>query len=286
MKYTYEVSVAPGLIYECLADENLHLKEAEEVVVKCDRYQDIGVIDSCHDESPVDEKQADERYAENARGRRIEGERMPRILRRATLLDKSKAHENEVRAKSMHRSAMKRITDHKLDMKLISTHSSFDRRLVVFQFAAEGRIDFRGLLRDLSQEFHTRVELRQVGVRDEASIQGGIGLCGRAFCCCTFLKRFISINVKMAKQQGLSLNPSNISGACGRLKCCLEYEVDWYREMHGMDSKIGAPCRTPQGPGTLVECNSQLHKVRVKLNREDGAVVELDRSEVQFDTPR
>ncbi len=229
MKYLYHVSVASGLHYDCVGEESLHLKKDDQVIVRCERYQDFGTISVCHTESGVDESKLQSGYGESPKGRKIEGQKIPRIVRRASLVDKSKAHENEVRAKSMHRTAMSRIESHGLNMKLINTHYSFDKKLIVFQFSAEGRIDFRDLLRDLTQELRARVELRQIGVRDEAAIQGGIGLCGRQFCCSSFLRKFVSINVKMAKQQGLSLNPNNISGACGRLKCCLHYEAERYR---------------------------------------------------------
>lgn len=230
MNYLYHVTIAPGIHYDALGDEGLNLTSGDEVVLRCDRYQDYGIVTCCRSNDPVDEQTLQERTAKRTRGRRVEGTRVPKIIRRATLIDKGKAHENETRAKSMHRQALAKIEEHELPMKLVNTHYAFDKRLVVFQFSAEGRVDFRDLLRDLSRELHTRVELRQIGVRDEAAIQGGLGACGRPFCCSTFLTRFVSINVKMAKQQGLSLNPSNISGACGRLKCCLNYEADWYRQ--------------------------------------------------------
>ena len=237
MKYLYRISVGPGLQYDCIGEEALHLKKGDEVIVRCDRYQDYGVVSACRDHEPVDEQRAQAKYSQSSKGRRIEGERIPRIVRQASVADKNKAEENDVRAKSMQHTALSEIERHKLDMKLIGTHYSFDRRLVVFQFSAEGRIDFRDLLRGLSQQLHTRVELRQIGVRDEAALQGGIGSCGRAFCCATFLKKFVSINVKMAKMQGLSLNPSNISGACGRLKCCLHFEANYYAELNAKEAK-------------------------------------------------
>lgn len=232
MKYLYRVAVASGLEYECIADAALGVRRDDYVVVRCDRYQDFARVVACATEESVDVAALERSRDEAARGRHVEGQHVPEIARRATPQDEERAAENEERARTMHQKARERIAAHRLDMKLIDTHCSFDRRLAVFQFSAEGRVDFRELLRDLSQEFHMRVELRQVGVRDEAAIQGGIGPCGRAFCCASFLKRFNSINVKMAKIQGLSLNPANISGACGRLKCCLEYEVEHYRELY------------------------------------------------------
>ena len=232
MKYLYRVAVASGLDYECMGDAALDLHRDDRVIVRCDRYQDYARVVGCLAAQPVDVSELERSRAEQARGRHVEGQHVPEIIRRATPQDDTHAAENDERSRSMHARARECIVLHRLEMKLIETHCSFDRRLAVFQFSAEGRVDFRELLRDLSQEFHMRVELRQVGVRDEASIQGGIGPCGRAFCCCTFLKRFNSINVKMAKIQGLSLNPANISGACGRLKCCLGYEVEHYREVY------------------------------------------------------
>ncbi len=232
VKFLYRVAVAPGLEYDCLGDAALALRRGDRVIVRCDRYQDCAQVIDCRDDEPADPAQLEHERQQQGRGRHVEGQHIPEVIRRATPEDEARARENEEYARSLHARARARIAAHKLDMKLIHTHCSFDRRLAVFQFGAEGRVDFRELLRDLSGECHMRVELRQVGVRDEAAIQGGIGPCGRVFCCCTFLKRFNSINVKMAKVQGLSLNPASISGACGRLKCCLEYEVEHYREQY------------------------------------------------------
>jgi len=289
MKYLCHVSVGPGLDCDCLGEEGLHLKKGDEVIIRCDRYQDIGKVTRCSESGPVDEQEAQVKYERANKGRRIEGARIPKILRRATLVDKSKAHENEVRARSMQRTAVQEIANHKLLMKLVSTHYSFDKRLVVFQFSAEGRIDFRELLRSLSRELHTRVELRQIGVRDEAGIQGGIGSCGRAFCCSTFLKQFVSINVRMAKQQGLSLNPATISGACGRLKCCLNYEADWYRDCERerlQAEKENRPCTTPDGPGIVVNWDKENRKALVALEEPSGEKREYALDQVQLESLR
>lgn len=231
MDYLYHVEVAPGLGYDCIAEEGLKLVPGDMVIVQCERYQDYAKVSVCHDgEGPVVPEQMDVLTEETNKGRHVEGHRVPKVIRRALPEDQEKAGHIEQTARTMAEQANERIAAHKLDMKLVHTHFSFDERLVIFQFAAEGRIDFRELLRDLSHVLRTRVELRQVGVRDEAALRGGIGVCGRAFCCATFLKRFSSISVKMAKVQGLSLNPLNISGACGRLKCCLQYEYSQYRD--------------------------------------------------------
>ncbi|MCK5805742.1 MAG: hypothetical protein KAI66_23120, partial [Lentisphaeria bacterium] len=237
MKYRYHINVDTGLDYGCIADANAVLKKGDEVIVQCERYQDFGVVTECYTEGPVSEADLRKLTASVSKGRHVEGHRVPEVIRRATISDKATAKENEEQAKSMHRTAMERVAAHKLDMRLITTHYAFDRKMAVFQFSAEGRVDFRELLRDLSHSLRTRVELRQVGVRDEAAMQGGMGTCGRAFCCSTFLDRFSSINVKMAKVQGLSLNPPGISGACGRLRCCLAYAVEYYRERYEEEKK-------------------------------------------------
>lgn len=238
MKTLYKVNVSAGLSYNCVADCDLQLQEGDMIIVRCEKYQDCAKVES----GPLCEPQEDSSFFEktrgkSCRGRHIEGQKLPVALRKASVEDMVKCQENKLKAREAHFKALERIRFHKLDMKLIHTHYAHDRKLLVFQFSAEGRIDFRELLRDLGALFHVRVELRQVGVRDETAILGGIGSCGRPFCCSTFLPNFCSINVKMAKQQGLSLNPQNISGACDRLKCCLQYEIDFYREQQQASGK-------------------------------------------------
>lgn len=232
MKALYKVSVSAGLGYECIADCELDLQKGDPVIVRCERYLDFATVEQRCPGEPLDDEAAFEKErAKSSKGRHIEGQKIPIVLRKANGLDQAKAEENREKAKGAHKKALERIKFHALDMKLIHTHYAFDRKILLFQFSAEGRIDFRELLRDLSGLFHVRVELRQVGVRDETAIIGGIGTCGRPFCCATFLPSFSSINVKMAKQQGLSLNPQTISGSCGRLKCCLQYEAEFYRNL-------------------------------------------------------
>lgn len=230
MKQIYKVNVATGISYECLGDAEMALAIGDEVIVRCERYLDFGTVCSANDEPVEDETSLEKKRAQQSKGRHIEGQKIPQILRKATDEDKNQALDNRTKALEAHKNTQDRIRAHRLDMKLIHTHYAFDRKLLLFQFSAEGRVDFRELLRDLSSLFRIRVELRQIGVRDEAAILGGIGTCGRPFCCASFLPSFNSINVKMAKQQGLSLNPQNISGTCGRLKCCLQYEAEAYRQ--------------------------------------------------------
>ncbi len=242
MKALYKVTVSPGLSYECIADCDLDLQAGDPVVVRCERYLDFAFIDqNCSCQLLEDVAAFEKQRAKASKGRHVEGQKIPVVLRKASSQDKAKVEENNEKAKQAHYKAMERIQFHGLDMKLIHTHYAFDRKILLFQFSAEGRIDFRELLRDLSGLFHVRVELRQVGVRDETAILGGVGTCGRPFCCATFLPSFNSINVKMAKQQGLSLNPQNISGSCGRLKCCLQYEAEFYRNLAQQQKKQSSP---------------------------------------------
>ena len=231
MKQLYKIEVAPGLEYESIAECGLGLKLNDRVVVQCERYLDYAKVTKICGDPILDEAEFERQRAMNTKGRHIEGQKIPLILRIATPEDIEKAKDNDVQAFTAHNRTLERIKAHGLEMKLIQTHYSFDKTLIIFQFSADGRIDFRELLRDLSGLLKVRVELRQVGVRDEASILGGVGTCGRPFCCAKFLNSFNSINVKMAKQQGLSLNPQNISGCCGRLKCCLQFEAEIYKEI-------------------------------------------------------
>ena len=231
MKQLYKIEVAPGLEYESIAECGLGLKLNDRVVVQCERYLDYAKVTKICGDPILDEAEFERQRAMNTKGRHIEGQKIPQILRIATQEDIDKAKDNDVQAFTAHNKTLERIKAHGLEMKLIQTHYSFDKTLIIFQFSADGRIDFRELLRDLSGLLKVRVELRQVGVRDEASILGGVGTCGRPFCCAKFLNTFNSINVKMAKQQGLSLNPQNISGCCGRLKCCLQFEAEIYKEI-------------------------------------------------------
>jgi len=225
----YDVTIISGLHYNCTVNKNLVLKLNDKVVIRCGQYQDYGVVSRCFEQENIDEQQLQKQVL-NIKGRKVDGQNTPQILRIINSADQKKIASNQKRDAEMFSIVQAKIQEHKLDMKLINAHLTLDQKLSIFQFSADGRVDFRSLLRDLSQSLNTRVELRQVGVRDEAAIQGGLGACGRPFCCSTFLKKFVSINVKMAKVQGLSLNPHNISGSCGRLKCCLHYEYNCYRK--------------------------------------------------------
>ena len=157
-------------------------------------------------------------------------------------------------------------------MKLVDVEYTFDNSKIIFYFTADGRIDFRELVKDLAAIFRTRIELRQIGVRDEAKMLGGLGICGRPFCCSQFLGEFAPVSVKMAKEQGLSLNPTKISGTCGRLMCCLKYEQEGYEELIRTMPRVGAGVKTPDGTGTVVDINLMTGMVTVKMDdAPDGA---------------
>lgn len=193
------------------------------------------------------------------------------VLRVAT--DEDVAIENENRAKEAEAMLIcqEKINKHNPEMKLISAEFAFDRSKILFNFTAEGRVDFRELVKDLASVFKTRIELRQIGVRDETKICGGIGICGRELCCCTYLSDFASVSIKMAKEQGLSLNPTKISGLCGRLMCCLKNEAETYEELNRKLPDVGSIVTTPDGmTGQVQSVNvlRQLVKVLITVNDE------------------
>ena len=233
----YSVEVTDEISYNCLVGEDIAVKEGDTVVVKCERYLDYGVVTGLVDDKIADAAEYEREKYQNGHGRHIEGNVCPWIIRIATQEDINRNKENLERAEIAFRQTKERIRAHNLDMKLLRGHYALDRKLIIFQFSAEGRIDFRELLKDLSTLFRIRVELRQVGVRDEAALLGGIGTCGRPFCCASFLNTFNSVNVKMAKQQGVAMNPQNILGCCGRLKCCIGYEAEYYNSIQQNGNK-------------------------------------------------
>lgn len=191
---------------------------------------------------------------------------LKKVIRIATNEDCKQEQENIQKEKEAFDVCAKKIKRHKLEMKLIDVEYTFDNNKILFYFTAEGRIDFRELVKDLASVFKTRIELRQVGVRDESKMLGGLGICGRAMCCCSFLCEFEPVSIKMAKEQNLSLNPIKISGTCGRLMCCLKYEQEAYDTIIKKLPRVGAIVSTPQGQGTVVEINVLRESVKVKLN--------------------
>ena len=197
------------------------------------------------------------------------------ILRIATDKDREQVRRNIERKPQAMKIAQEKIEKHKLAMKLIDCEFAFDGNKVIFYFAADGRVDFRELVKDLASAFHIRIELRQVGIRDETRLLGGIAPCGRECCCAGAMCDFKKVSIKMAKTQGLSLNPGKISGLCGRLMCCLSYENDYYSEVNKKMPKIGSEVSTPEGKGTVVSVNMLKLTARAKLER-DGSLVYKD----------
>ena len=193
------------------------------------------------------------------------------VLRIATAQDEKQAQENQAKEKKAFDACMQKIEEYQLDMQLVSAECSFDGSKLLFFFTAEERVDFRELVKVLATQFHTRIELRQIGVRDKAKMVGGLGICGRPFCCASFLEDFQPVSIKMAKTQNLSLNPTKISGTCGRLMCCLKYEQDAYEDLLRTSPKAESFVDTPDGRGTVVEVD--LLRQRVKVRMENGESV-------------
>ncbi|TXL63424.1 stage 0 sporulation family protein [Cerasibacillus terrae] len=197
---------------------------------------------------------------------------LKKVLRIADNQDKLTVKKNEEYAKEALKICADKIAKHELEMKLIEVDYTFDRNKIIFYFTADGRIDFRNLVKDLAAQFKTRIELRQIGVRDEAKMLGGIGPCGRMLCCSTFLGDFEPVSIKMAKDQNLSLNPAKISGLCGRLMCCLKYENDQYEEAKRELPDIGTSVETQYGQGVVVGLNILEKLIQIKLTELERVV--------------
>ena len=205
------------------------------------------------------------------------------IIRLATEEDLKIVETNKKKEKEAFEICLKKIAAHKLDMKLVDVEYTFDGSKVLFYFTSDGRVDFRELVKDLASVFRIRIELRQIGVRDESKMKGGLGICGRPFFCNSFLGDFQPVSIKMAKEQGLSLNPTKISGTCGRLMCCLKYEQNAYEHLLHVTPKVGAIVDTPQGKGTVVEVNLLKGILKIRLDRyPEAAPAVYNRKEVKL----
>lgn len=193
---------------------------------------------------------------------------LKKIIRIATETDLEVARGNEQQAKEAYQIARRKIEEHELDMRLVAVECTFDLNKILFYFTADGRVDFRGLVKDLAAIFRTRIELRQIGVRDEAKMIGGLGICGRELCCASYLDDFQPVSINMAKEQNLSLNPAKISGTCGRLMCCLKYEHEVYSELQKVTPKPESLVETPEGRGTVL--STQMLRGTCKVQLEDN----------------
>jgi len=237
----------------------LKVSAGDYVIVESDRGLDYGEILS--GEELVLEKN-------------IPQKALKKIIRIATTQDVDKINRNRQKAKEAIKTCNRKILEHKLDMKLIDAELSFDCTKMIFYFSAEERVDFRELVKDLAKIFRARIELKQVGVRDEAKMFGGLGQCGRELCCARFLKDFEPVTIKMAKDQNLPLNPTKISGVCGRLMCCLSYEHKCYKELARGLPRISQKVKTKDGAGKIIDVNYLKRMATVEL--EDGRQIKID----------
>lgn len=205
------------------------------------------------------------------------------IIRVATDEDLKVLENNKAKEADAFKICEKKIANHNLDMKLIDVEYTFDSSKIIFYFTADQRIDFRELVKDLASVFRVRIELRQIGIRDEAKMKGGLGICGKPFCCNSFMGDFQPVSIKMAKDQGLSLNPVKISGTCGRLMCCLKYEQESYEHLLRVTPKVGAVVETPEGRGSVVDVDMLRGNLKIKLDSKPVATpVEYNRHDVRL----
>lgn len=204
------------------------------------------------------------------------------VTRMADAVDVRRMQQNRADEKRAFSVCEERIAKHKLDMKLVDVEYTLDRNKILFYFTADGRIDFRDLVKDLAGVFRTRIELRQIGVRDESKMLGGLGICGQPFCCSRFLRDFQPVSIKMAKEQGLSLNPAKISGSCGRLMCCLVYEQPAYEYLNRITPGVGSIVKTPEGVGAVVETNVISGTLRVRMDPPATGFKTFHKDECQY----
>lgn len=228
---------------------DLELEKGDEVVVETTQGVDLGFCTGCIVEIESD---------------KLEHELKP-ILRRATQQDLDTFANNLKKEQAAFDLAKNKIADHQLEMNLVDVECMLDNQKIIFYFTADGRIDFRNLVKDLAAVYRTRIELRQIGVRDKARLTGGLGICGRTLCCCSFLQDFNPVSIKMAKQQNLAMDPSKISGACGRLLCCLQYEHDAYIDAFNRMPKPGQKVMTSKGEGKVTSVNLLRETARVLI---------------------
>ena len=228
---------------------NIKVEPKDEVVVELEQGYEFGEV-------VIARREVEDEKAKDLTGK---------LVRKATKADKQHYLENKEKEKKAFGMALEKIKEHKLKMKLVDVEYKFDNTKITFSFTADGRIDFRELVRDLASVFKTRIELRQIGIRDEVKRIGGNGICGRELCCCSYLKNFETVSIKMAKEQNIVLNPSKITGNCGRLMCCLKYEEEVYEEKNSRLPKIGAIVKTADGTGEVCGVETLAERVRVRI---------------------
>ena len=262
MSMLAHVAIDDGQEMTCRSPAELAIHEGDQCVVENHRVMELGRIVKLE-------------AAEDGPG--LDG--LPHVVRRATLQDQAKAAENAVMTRMAMKSCVACAKKLGLPLRFVRVRYTFDRAILMVLFSSEENVDCHGLIHQLESELHTRLDLRQIGVRDEAGLIGGVGTCGRALCCCSWLRRFESVNVKMAKIQNLSLNPGAISGNCGRLKCCLRYEHEVYKEIGRRLPRQGAIVSTSDGNGMVVGKETLSQRLRVRL--EDGRMLSYHADEVK-----
>lgn len=234
--------------------ENLEIEQGSHVIVETARGVEYGTVVIANRNVPEEQLVHP----------------LKKVIRIATPEDDEIELKNKGKEAEAFEICKEKIREHNLDMKLIDVEFTFDNNKVMFYFTAEGRIDFRDLVKDLAAIFRTRIELRQIGVRDETKMMGSIGICGKSLCCSSFLSEFQPVSIKMAKEQNLSLNPTKISGVCGRLMCCLKYEEETYKEINDKLPDVGQEVTTPDGKGTVLSVNVLRQLVRVAVVKKEG----------------
>jgi len=242
----------------------MKFKTGDKVIVEADRGLEYGMV-----AAPVEKKECPASVQKNLR----------KIIRKANPWDEKQIAKNKAKTKDLMKVCEKKVEEHKLPMKLVDAEYSFDRSKIIFYFTSENRVDFRDLVKNLASIFRVRIELRQIGVRDEARLLGGHGPCGRELCCMSFLKDFNPVTIKMAKVQNLPLNPSKISGLCGRLMCCLGYEYDCYKECSKGMPKEGKEVNTKYGKGRIIGINPLKRIITVNLG--DGKIKDISVDDIK-----
>ena len=244
-------------IYSFVCEEDV--KKGDHVVVETSLGQGFGTIETVDNFSEKENLES-----------------LKKVLRKATQKDIEQNEKNIDREREAIEETKSLAEKYKLDMNVVNAEFSFDGSKVVIDFISESRVDFRDLVKELATKLKTRIELRQIGIRDQAKMVGGIGICGRVCCCASHLKDFEKVSIKMAKVQGLALNPTKISGSCGRLMCCLEYENDYYSEVYPRLPKLNSEVLTKEGVGTVLSTNALTQLVSVKITAKDGGVTIKD----------
>ena len=251
-----DIQFRPGQKIYYFDPNGLQLKQGDHVIIDTARGAEYGICTGSNHQIP--EKDV--------------GPPLRCVLRIANQQDEKTVADNRAKERKAHEVCLQKIEAHGLDMQLVSTEVAFDGSKILFFFTADERVDFRELVKNLASAFHTRIELRQIGVRDKAKMVGGLGICGRPFCCATFLDDFQPVSIKMAKTQNLSLNPTKISGTCGRLMCCLKYEQEAYEDLLRSAPKADSFVDTPEGRGTIIEVDLLRSRVKVQMEEDPDTI--------------